>query len=239
MRAFAEEVHKNGYFNMKPKECTEPPTTSPTREPCKNSLLSEPPLNIAVVIDMSYSTYETKFDGTAVGDLNGDGKANTILDAEIAAVLSLLDIIAASPILRNDNVDIGIVVFDTQASYKGTFAPQGHYAPLNSSGDGPNAQLVADLKALQTYTDPLDVAKYNTGFTNFDDALDKAILYFEDDDVLTDGRSNVMVFLSDGLPNVRGGKQIILVMCFASSNPTQYAKSPHPFHMDHSFRRRQ
>ena len=207
MRAYAEEVYRNGYFNMEPKECTEPPTTSPTREPCKDSLLSRgDPLNIAVVIDMSYSTYETKFDGTSVGDVNNDGKSNTILDAEIAAVLSLLDIIAASPILGNDNVDIGIVVFDTQASYKGTFAPQGHYAPLNSSNDGPNPQLVADLKALQTYTDPLDVAKYNTGFTNFDDALDKAILYFEDEDVVTDGRNNVMVFLSDGLPNVRGGK---------------------------------
>eukprot|EP01084_Bolivina_argentea_P232956 392482_1 len=48
-----------------------------------------------------------------------------------------------------------------------------------------------------------DVLINNIGFTNFDDALDKAILYFEDPTVPND-RTNLMVFLSDGKPNVRG-----------------------------------
>jgi hypothetical protein len=59
MKAFADSVYNEGYFNMEPAVCTDAPTSSPTKAPCKDSLLTEPPLNIAVVIDMSYSTYET------------------------------------------------------------------------------------------------------------------------------------------------------------------------------------
>ena len=44
----------------------------------------QPQMNIVYLIDISGSTSDA-FDGTPVGDLNGDGTSNTVLDAEIAS----------------------------------------------------------------------------------------------------------------------------------------------------------
>jgi hypothetical protein len=77
------------------------------------------------------------------------------LDAEIAAVLALLNEIIRSEILDNSNTVIGIILFDTEAYYKSpAYAPKGIYAPLHLNPDGrrePNPELVADLKSLQTF----------------------------------------------------------------------------------------
>jgi len=184
-------------FNFSIHTATLKPTSKPTSEPCANSYFSKPPLNIGIVIDTSYSTYELYFDGKSVGDVNGDGKSNTILDAEIAAVFGLLNVILTSDDLNNGNVDIGLILFDTEGVYKG------HYAPLNDSNTALNTKLVNDLKAIRTLKSTGDVVLKNIGFTNFDDALDKSILYFSDPSVPSD-RTNLMVFMSDGKPNVRG-----------------------------------
>jgi hypothetical protein len=69
-------------------------------------------------------------------------------------------------------VDIGIVHFDTEGHY------EGRYSPLNEDNTALNPELVADLKALKTMPDDASVIKYNIGWTNFDDGLDKAIEYF-------------------------------------------------------------
>jgi hypothetical protein len=156
---------------------------------------------LAVVIDISYSTYRESFGGS-IGDVNGDGKSNTILDAELKAILDLLDVIAAEPDLNNDSVDIGIIIFDTEAQYKGQYVTNGHYKPLDSAGNV-NPTLVSQLKSIRSAGSSSEVSRKNWGYTNFDDALDKAIDYFEDPEVDTD-RTNVMLFLSDGVPNVRG-----------------------------------
>jgi hypothetical protein len=207
MKDFADAVHGAKLFDVPDGECTSSPTMSPTM--CSDGFLTQASLNIAVVIDISYSTYLTAFDGkTAVGDVNNDGTANTILDAEIAAVLALLNEIARSDILDNSNTDIGIILFDTEAYYKTAgYASKGIYAPLQLNPDGsrePNPELVADLKSLQTLLTNEDVLVNNKGFTNFDDALDKAIDFFKDPALTLEGRTNLMVFLSDGKPNVRG-----------------------------------
>lgn len=177
---------------------------------------------------ISYSTYLTKFDGTAVGDLNKDGEKNTILDAEIAAVLALLDEIARSEILDNNNADIGIILFDTEAYYKTpAYAPKGIYAPLQLNPDGsrePNPELVADLKSLQTLLTDEEVLVNNKGFTNFDDALDKAIDFFKDPALTLEGRTNLMVFLSDGKPNVRGDGDVS--SCYFHHSPSAIASYP-------------
>jgi hypothetical protein len=159
-------------------------------------LLSSPPLNLGIVIDVSYSTFREDFGGSAIGDINNDGKKNSVLDAELKAVLDLLDVIAEDPDLNNDNVNIGITTFDTEAQYLGEFKP------LDSTGS-PNPLLVRALKGIKTAPSNDELSRKNWGYTNFDDALDKAIDYFEDPAVDTD-RSNVMLFLSDGVPNVRG-----------------------------------
>ena len=108
---------------------------------------------------MSYSTYETQFLGTSVGDVNNDGAADTILDAEIKASLELLEVILNDENLDNDNTNIGLVVFDTSATYKGSFAP------LDDSNTSLNSELVDTLTALQTLLRPAHVAGNNTGFS--------------------------------------------------------------------------
>jgi hypothetical protein len=47
-------------------------------------------MNILYVVDISGSTTD-RFAGTSVGDLNQDGSANTILDAEIASLIRLTE----------------------------------------------------------------------------------------------------------------------------------------------------
>lgn len=134
------------------------------------------------------------FSGTAVGDVNGDGITNTILDAQIDSVLKAVEAIVSTPSLTNDNVNIGVVTFSTFASYVGNWPPADEDNP-----DVINPSLETTLKTLR-----------GRGYTNFDDALDKAIIYFEGSDSSKGGaldvnvRTNRMYFLSDGLPNQCG-----------------------------------
>ena len=131
-----------------------------------------------------------------IGDVNGDGKANTILDAEIQAIFDLLQKIADSESLDNDNCEIGLISFHTYAEYHGKFHP------LDDEGN-PNEVLKTYIKTnLQSVKSMDEVRDTNMGFTNFDDALDTAVNYFEFN--ATADRQNLLVFLSDGEPNVRG-----------------------------------
>jgi hypothetical protein len=149
-------------------------------------------LNIGIVIDNSGSTVSSKLGGdTIVADLNDDGKSNTILDAEINAVLALLDEIAADTDMTNANVKIGLITFNTNGVYHGM------YEPLTGNGQERNPTLVNKLKSIQATTSDYQ------GYTNFDDGLDKSIDFFMDDD-LPQNRKNLLIFLSDGKPNVRG-----------------------------------
>lgn len=144
----------------------------------------EPPYNICVVIDVSGSTRGT-FGGTPTGDVNGDDKFNTILDAEIASILEVLEHIALSQDLTNENVNIGLVTFSTAATYEGI------YQPLDPNDQSKvNPTLKAKLLSLRS-----------GGYTHFDDALDKSIEFFQEAPV---DRSQLMFFLSDGIPNVAG-----------------------------------
>jgi len=152
-----------------------------------------PPFNILFVIDVSGSTRKM-FAGTEVGDVNGDGISNTILDAQIDSILKAVEGIVSTPSLTNDNVNIGIVTFSTFASYVGNWPPADEGNP-----NAINPGLETTLKSLR-----------GRGYTNFDDALDKAIIYFEGSDSIKGGapdvntRTNRMFFLSDGLPTQCG-----------------------------------
>jgi len=144
----------------------------------------EPPYNICIVIDVSGST-RGGFGGSPVGDVNSDNRYNTILDAEIASVIQILEYIATSGALTNENVNIGIVTFSRSAEYHGMFEPCN---PTNPKEVNPS--LISLLLSLR-----------GSGLTHFDDALDKAIEFFEE--APTD-RSQLMFFLSDGIPNMSG-----------------------------------
>jgi len=140
--------------------------------------------NILFVIDVSGST-RGGFGGERTGDVNGDKLWNTILDAEIASCIEVLWFLAHSDRWNNDNVNVGIVTFSTFAHYHGMFQP---LEPTNPYY--PNHSLVGFLESL-----------VGGGWTHFDDALDKSILYFEE---APTGRKNIMYFISDGIPNVSG-----------------------------------
>ena len=175
------------------------PSDNPSLQPsfCAESYLTSEDLNIALVMDVSYSTYEKSFSSTnPVGDLNNDGKANTILDAQVAAIQELMVAISKSDLLRNDNCEINLISFSTDAKDEGT------WLPLNDDENSYNNDLMNHLKSIRAPTSADDVFETNNGFTNFDAALDVAVDYFQNR--ATPDRKNLIVFMSDGEPNVRG-----------------------------------
>jgi hypothetical protein len=174
------------------------PSESQSPTLCSESYLSSEDLNIALVVDLSYSTYEKLFSSdNPVGDLNNDGKANTILDAQVAAIQELLVAIGKSASLSNSNCEISLIGFSTDADDHGV------WAPLNDADDDYNPDLMNYIKEnLWAPTSNEDIYTTNNGFTNFDAALDVAVDYFSNR--ATSGRKNLLVFLSDGEPNVRG-----------------------------------
>jgi von Willebrand factor type A domain len=107
------------------------------------------------------------------------------LDAQISAVIAVLQTIANLPGLGNDNVVIGLTTFSTQAKYHGMFAP---CDPKDASKINPDIlKLLTSLRS--------------DGYTHFDDALDKVIDFFQE---APKNRNNILMFLSDGIPNVVG-----------------------------------
>lgn len=175
---------------------TGPVTMSPTM--CKESYLSSENLNIALIVDLSFSTYETEFSSEEpIGDFNGDGKNNTILDAQIVAIKDLLEKISETGTLNNENCEIELISFHTDATSHGV------WPPLSDDGSTYNEEMIEYIKLnLRTPTSIDDILETNNGFTNFDAALDEAVEYFQNS--ATPDRKNLMVFLSDGEPNVRG-----------------------------------
>jgi hypothetical protein len=144
-----------------------------------------PKHNILFVIDVSGSTNNT-FAGSPVGDQNGDGAANTILDAEIAAYEALIDQIQASG-LTDADVDIGLVAFSGSNSADQSGASQflGTFKPSQGSLEAALADLAAG------------------GFTNFEAPLQTGLSWFTDQGATT-ADENIVYFLSDGFQNVGG-----------------------------------
>jgi len=143
-----------------------------------------PPFNILFALDVSGST-RSRFQGSRNGQVTDVGHDNTILESEVIGCLKMLEFIAKSDNLSNDNVNIGIVTFSTEAKYHGIFAP---LDPADQTKVNP------ELKTILT-------GLKGDGWTNFDGALDNAILFFEE---APEGWNNIMYFLSDGIPNVSG-----------------------------------
>ena len=203
------------------EECTNAPSEHPTSAPslssqpsyvptmsptvCHESYLDSENLNIALVVDLSFSTYEKTFSSDIdIGDVNGDGKGNTILDAQVVAIQDLLISIAESDNLNNTNTEIELISFETDAISHGVWKPLNE--KLRGAGDSFNSELMdfikTELRAPIRNDDVDEVFDLNNGYTNFDSALDRTVEYFENK--ATKNRLNLMVFMSDGEPNVRG-----------------------------------
>ncbi|MFC4174214.1 Ig-like domain-containing protein [Microvirga sp. GCM10011540] len=145
----------------------------------------QPQMNILYLIDISGSTSDP-FDGHPVGDLNGDGLVDTVLDAEIASLIALTGQIRA---LGFSPADVSVTVI-----------------PFNGSADPADAANQAERAAAATTftlggTDDGAIANYlrtlnASGQTNFAGALRAANDKLQ---ILDEGSErNFLYFLSDG-----------------------------------------
>ncbi|MEZ6061457.1 MAG: PKD domain-containing protein [Planctomycetaceae bacterium] len=167
-------------------------------EPPGGQLITGSSPAVLFVMDVSGSTTGgsgSLFQGDPVGDLNGDGQANTILDAEIAAFIALNQDLIARGVGDVANVGVvtysgggntptgGTVLNDMDLSVSGV---QVATSPLaNSNGGFPDVEEV------------LRSARAN-GQTNYEAAFRKAIEFFNA--LGTAPGEGTVVFLSDGDP---------------------------------------
>lgn len=138
-------------------------------------------VDLVFAIDTSGSTGYAFSGSVNVGDRNGDGYSNTILDAEIASFESL-----HASIVNDANLpdaQITIVPFGSEASLSQTFS-----ATEDLDGNGV-ADVVDYVRGLRDY-----------GGTDFESALQNSINHFS---TSSDGQK-VLYFLSDGGNNEGG-----------------------------------
>jgi VCBS repeat-containing protein len=180
-------------FNDQPVSLTiEAPsqTTSDTAHLSVSLKLGEvvqPKINVLYAVDISGSTVDP-FQGTAVGDLNQDGRSNTILDAEIASLIHLTDRIRGLGFAEED-VTITVIPFngaanpaEAEGSAQNPVNTAAATFGLGSAGD----EAVADfLKGLST-----------GGDTSFEEALRATLEKLQGLD--QGGERNIVYFLSDG-----------------------------------------
>jgi len=138
------------------------------------------PMNILYVVDISGSTGNA-FEGTPTGDLNGDGRSNTILDAEIDGLIKLTEQVRSLGLSPAD-VTVTVIPFDGSADPASNDTPAASFG-LGTSGDETVANFLKSLSI--------------GGGTNFEDALQAAVERLH---VLDPERNenNVVYFLSDG-----------------------------------------
>jgi VCBS repeat-containing protein len=140
-------------------------------------------MNILFLIDVSGSTSE-QFEGTPIGDLNGDGTANTVLDAEIAALIALTERareIGFSP------ADVTVTIIPFNGSADPADPTDGGIVSTETFSLG----QVGD-EAIATHLRGLNAS----GATNFADALRVANNRLQGLD--QGGEGNFLYFLSDG-----------------------------------------
>lgn len=143
----------------------------------------QPQMNILYLIDVSGSTWN-QFKGTPVGDLNDDGRANTILDAEIAGLTALTERVRG---LGFSPADVTVTIIPFNGSADPTDPTEGGIVnaetfSLGQVGDEAIGNYLSGLKA--------------SGSTNFADALRAANNRLQGLD--QGGEKNVLYFLSDG-----------------------------------------
>ncbi|PVE23314.1 hypothetical protein DC522_16385 [Microvirga sp. KLBC 81] len=144
----------------------------------------QPQMNILYLIDVSGST-SGRFEGQPVGDLNADGRSNTVLDAEIASLVTLTERISGLGFSPTD-VAVTVIPFNGNAD------------PTTGSGDNQPVTAAtfnlagAGEKMIVNYLRGLDAG----GQTNFADALRAANERLQGLD--QGNERNILYFLSDG-----------------------------------------
>jgi uncharacterized protein YegL len=131
--------------------------------------------NVALVLDVSGSMAADFIGRSDIGDVNGDGLANTRLDAMIAGLDGLVQGLNASGL--GGAVEVGVIPFGTDATLAATLT-----ASTDADGDG-RFDLSQLLGTLQ-----LD------GGTDYGRAFDATVEFFEGQPAAT----NLVYFVSDG-----------------------------------------
>ncbi len=132
-------------------------------------------VDMVFVIDISGSAGYSFSGAVNVGDVNGDGYSNTILDAEIASFESLWSAITVDANLPNANITI--IAFDDSASISTTFV-----ATQDSDADR-TADVLEYVRSLR-----------DAGGTDYEEPLAAAYSHFSNS---TAGQQ-LLYFLSDG-----------------------------------------
>ncbi len=131
--------------------------------------------NVALVVDVSGSMAADFIGQSEIGDVNGDGLANTRLDAMITGLEGLVQGLDASGF--GHSVEVGLIPFGTDATLAATLA-----ASADLDGDG-TLDLSQLLRTLQ-----LD------GGTDYGRAFDATVGFFDGQPAAT----NLVYFVSDG-----------------------------------------
>ena len=181
--------------------------------------------HVVFAIDVSGSVSEP-FGGTSVGDVNGDGSSDTILDAELAALIALNQ----SFVNSGETIQVSIVIFGNVAASLDLSTDAGQQIIVNADADS-NGNNIADIEELLAQItegggglgleDGIfssggggsipTVGSDDTNFVNAVDAIESVITSAG----TTPDNANV-VFLSDGDASISASDVIDLQ--FASDN---------------------
>jgi len=140
------------------------------------STVSSSGVNIAYIVDISGSMADTFESSTSVGDQNGDGYSEQLIDAAILGFKTLNESLLAS---GQSAANVQLIAFDDSAYVKYT----------GTVGADSNLNGQADIE------DQLQQLEWNGG-TYFEPPLQQAINFFQS----SPSGSNYVFFMSDGYP---------------------------------------
>lgn len=171
---------------------------------------------IEFVIDNSGSTsslYPKNSGDTLVGDLNGNHTSNQVIDGELAAFQYLLN-----GLIRDgfgDTAKVGLVVFGNTATQVSLNTAHDTALTPNQLIDSSTHTFNSDFQNIINNT-----FKSNSGSTNYESALEKAITFFQNQNAQPN--QSTLFFLSDGLDN-RGNLNLPEVSTLVSMGIDRYA----------------